>query len=100
MRYEKDLRIPKLKIFDALSKVLNVSVGYLMGLEDLDENLWGKDASDETYSKIAENIERHHGSKAKLNAAFDRLNEEGQKKAVERVEELTEIPKYQKPDEK
>lgn len=28
--------------------------------------------------------------------AFDQLNESGQAKAVERVEELTEIPKYQK----
>ena len=31
-----------------------------------------------------------------LLTAFDQLNEEGQTKAVERVEELTEIPKYQK----
>lgn len=31
-----------------------------------------------------------------LFSAFDRLNEDGQKKAIERVEELTEIPKYQK----
>lgn len=28
--------------------------------------------------------------------AFDKLNPEGQRKAVERVEELTEIPKYKK----
>lgn len=28
--------------------------------------------------------------------AFSQLNDEGQQKAVERVEELTEIPKYQK----
>lgn len=28
--------------------------------------------------------------------AFDQLNDEGQSKAVERVEELTEIPKYKK----
>lgn len=31
-----------------------------------------------------------------LISAFSQLNEEGQQKAVERVEELTEIPKYQK----
>ena len=31
-----------------------------------------------------------------LLTAFDQLNPEGQTKAVERVEELTEIPKYQK----
>ena len=32
----------------------------------------------------------------KLLNAFDQLNDEGQQKAVERVEELTEIPKYKK----
>ena len=38
-----------------------------------------------------------------LTPLLDKLNDEGQKKAVERVEELTEIPKYQlhhDPDEK
>lgn len=38
----------------------------------------------------------------KILSAFDQLNDAGQAKAVERVEELTEIPKYQKsppPDE-
>lgn len=30
--------------------------------------------------------------------AFDRLNTEGQKKAIGRVEELTEVPKYQRPE--
>lgn len=34
--------------------------------------------------------------RARLDSAFDCLNSEGQEKAVERVEELTEIPKYQK----
>lgn len=32
----------------------------------------------------------------RLRKAFDKLNVEGQVKAIERVEELTEIPKYQK----
>lgn len=30
-----------------------------------------------------------------IKQAFDSLNREGQKKAIERVQELTEIPKYQ-----
>ena len=33
-----------------------------------------------------------------LNDAFGKLNEEGQKIAIERIEELTEIPKYQYKD--
>lgn len=32
----------------------------------------------------------------KINASFDKLNDDGQQKAVERVEELAEIPRYQK----
>lgn len=35
----------------------------------------------------------------KIAGHFETLTEEGQQKAVERVEELTEIPKYQKKDE-
>ena len=31
----------------------------------------------------------------KMNTLLDKLNEEGQQKAIERVEELTEIPRYQ-----
>ena len=34
--------------------------------------------------------------KDKLDMAFNTLNQEGQQKAVERVEELAEIPKYQR----
>ena len=33
--------------------------------------------------------------KVKMDTAFNQLNEDGQQKAVERVEELTEIPRYQ-----
>lgn len=39
---------------------------------------------------------RDGGSFDRLVTLFDSLNDDGQQKAVERVEELTEIPKYQK----
>ena len=39
---------------------------------------------------------KESSDRGKLNAAFDQLNAAGQQKAVERVEELTEIPKYQR----
>lgn len=44
-------------------------------------------AANELNRQIEEN-------RSKINAAFDKLNTSGQEKAVERVEELTEIPKY------
>ena len=46
-----------------------------------------------------ENGLRFRGNSSRVDElidAFDSLNEEGQQKAVERVEELTEIPKYQR----
>lgn len=39
---------------------------------------------------------KESSDRGKLNAAFDQLNAAGQQKPVERVEELTEIPKYQR----
>jgi len=41
-------------------------------------------------------LDKGSRNKALLNEAFDKLNEKGQQKALERVEELTEIPRYQK----
>ena len=56
--------------------------------------LTGIDQSD--YSKI-ENGRRYYTFEQckRIAAALDKLNEEGQEKAAERVEELTEIPRYQ-----
>lgn len=36
------------------------------------------------------------GRESRLLATFNQLNDEGQRVAIERVEELTELPKYQK----
>ena len=52
--------------------------------------------------KTLDELEREHwedqllsGGLLVIKQAFDLLNREGQKKAIERVQELTEIPKYQ-----
>ena len=121
MRYEKDLRVPKIKILDDLSKVLNVSVGYLMGLEDLGADFWGKEADSDTYEKLARNIEKFHGEKKslveigeeevftddemlKINCAavssyMEKMNRAGQAVAVQTVKTLADMPEYQKKDE-
>lgn len=49
----------------------------------------------EQYQILLKQAEKHD-SKARIDAAFELLNNDGQKKAAERVEELTEIPKYQR----
>lgn len=56
----------------------------------------GSQFENKLYSRYFESI-GYSGSRAeqKIISAFSSLNEEGQQKALERVEELTEIPKYQ-----
>lgn len=49
----------------------------------------GKSENGVSFSEIEESV------KEKIMTALAKLNEEGQQKAVERVKELTEIPRYQ-----
>lgn len=42
--------------------------------------------------------DKEHDNQAKLNHAYNKLNQEGRLEAVKRIEELTEIPRYTKPD--
>lgn len=95
-QYEAGKREPKLEQLAKISYALGVPVGELLGLEDMGGGLWGHEADDSTVMKLAQNIKAHMAPKAKLNAAFDQLNNEGQGVAVQRVEELTEIPRYRK----
>lgn len=86
-RYESNLRDPNIETLRRISKALNAELYLLSG--DIEDNMdvWFKNQNSETLEE-------------KLALYFDKLNEEGQQKAIERVEELTEIPKYQrKPEE-
>lgn len=97
-QYETGKREPDLKTLLKISEYFHVSVDYLLGhvsepwfyldneriLRELN------DSGDETHQDTQDTI------KQRILSAFDQLNDEGQGKAVERVEELTEIPKYQK----
>lgn len=76
-RYEANERQPNIATIENMAKSLNMTLG---------EFLWSIDDS----STLA---------KQRLLTVFDQLNDEGQCKAVARVEELTEIPKYQKEKE-
>ena len=94
-QYETGKREPDLKTLLKISEHFHVSTDYLLGhvsepwfyldneriLREI--NSYGDEPPQETI-------------KQQLLAAFDQLNDEGQSKAVERVEELTEIPKYKK----
>ena len=74
-RYEANERQPNIAIIEDMAKSLDMTLA---------EFLW---TIDETNSVPVKQL---------LLAAFDKLNHSGQLKAVERVEELAEIPKYKK----
>nr|WP_243155113.1 helix-turn-helix transcriptional regulator [Peptostreptococcus canis] len=73
-RYENgDIGKMPYDVLEPLSKALNVSVGYLLGSTDI--------------KPLSKNEE-------KLLNNYNRLNNLGQKEAIKRVSELTEIDKY------
>lgn len=85
MRYEKGQRQPRLAQLQAIAAALGVPV------QDLISDWEAVDK--EEFKRV---FIYGEGIKDRIDAALDRLNDEGQEKAAERVEELTEIPKYQK----
>lgn len=96
-QWENDLRKPKSGTLKKIAYALDTNIwnlygdlapddfmnGYISGLDD-EQYLHGRDH----YSFSETELE--------LIDFFSKLNEEGQQKAVERVGELAEIPKYQK----
>lgn len=78
------------------AKALDTSVAYLLGWGIHDErfNPNGELCEQSTAFDIVQNV---FGAEAvKLMIAFSQLNEQGRNKAIETVNDLLEIPKYQK----
>ena len=94
-QYERGKRQPRLEQLRKIANALGVPVAQLMGW---DEDYEFRDAPETGHSGQLEAIKKWAAAKGKdkLNQAYESLNEQGQQKAVERVEELTEIPKYKK----
>lgn len=84
-QWENDLRNPKLDTLQRIASALGIPV------QDLISDWEAVDK--EEFKRV---FIYGEGIKDRIDAALDRLNDEGQEKAAERVEELTEIPKYQK----
>ena len=93
-QYERGKRQPRLEQLRKIANALGVPVAQLMGW---DEDYEFRDAPEGEPVNL-EAIKKWVTAKGKekLNRAYESLNQEGQQKAVERVEELTEIPKYKK----
>lgn len=114
-QYENDLRNPKFETLKKIAGALNMSP-----IELLDERTssfveYGRDLfvqalrksedaiknGDHEFELEGYKVDIQYDSEStnrrkELLEAFSQLNEEGQCKAVERVSELSEIPKYQK----
>ena len=102
-KYEKGIVPPNITTLEKIATALEVPISYFFPPIDPsdteDAKTFGryiKDGKVELPGLVdgdkMEEVERRE----ELNASFSKLNETGQKTAVERVEELTKIPEYQK----
>lgn len=98
-KYENGLRDINRTNIEKLSKLFKVDPIYILtGKSDTDwENIFEEDRQE------SEKQDREYwktilftGAISQVAPLLDQLNDEGQQKAIERVQELTEIPRYQK----
>lgn len=87
-KYELNIVEPSLEQLRKIALALGVTVSDL-----IDPEYWSTLPADQAATAFGN---QQLTAKNALDAAFDQLNDEGQQKAVERVEELTEIPRYRK----
>lgn len=91
-QYELEKRQPRLEQLRRIANVLGVDINWLMNGHTMEErDVAFKASADQRYRDAKEWLRQK-----KMDEAFQSLNEQGQQKAVERVEELAEIPKYKK----
>lgn len=91
-QYERGKREPRLEQFKRIASALDVDVNWLMNGQTLEER---DQAWKDKVARLYEEANSWKEGKDRINAAFDSLNTSGQQEAVKRVEELTEIPRYQ-----
>lgn len=92
-RYEGDKRQPSWKMLERIAKVLECTAHELF-FGHTEEQLHQEiRRAQEQYERELEQFYLPGNSRA-LVKAFSKLNAEGQRKAIERIEELTEIAKY------
>lgn len=84
-KYELNITAPPIKVIKQIALALDVDIYSLLYFDS---------ASDLLSDKINSALE--NGVPDSLVLAYQQLNSAGQQKAVERVEELTEIPKYKR----
>lgn len=103
-RYELGKLNPKFETLRRIANALQVPVAALMDQTSAKAYQSGFDTATDLhdyYDNLVNELWKEYGYtgsevEANLVSAFSKLNPEGQQKAVERVEELTEIPEYKK----
>lgn len=99
-KYELGRRFPDANTMDDLANVFEIPSLFLIAGEDdaakITEIL-SEQANASDVQRIADEMSEMGGYYRRTYLdAFNRLNDAGRKKAIERVEELAEIPKYQR----
>ena len=89
MRYEKGTRQPSINQRLLLADIFETSLLYFIDQNVYEEREIGAFSFDKT----------DNSNRGRLLKAFEILNDAGQQKALERVQELTEVPKYQRQPE-
>lgn len=126
-QWERDTRNPKIETLQRIADALDTPVEVLLGIGDsigpvgttgtafMEELAQGAiDAMNHSHTHYAHSLgiasfgkfklvdalpaKSLKSTQVRISAALDKLNEDGQQKAVERVEELTEIPRYRRQD--
>ena len=92
-KYESGRQNPKIETIKRIANALGVDVYELLGAAE--RELFVEGEASALFRGVGKDYSFSEPEK-KLVLSFNRLNQQGQQKAVERVEELAEIPKYKK----
>ena len=91
-QYELGKRQPRLKQLLRIAETLGVNA-FDLTKDDLNYPITFTVPINENFTTLLDGTVKT-SIRTKMDAALDKLNPDGQQKAVERVEELTEIPRY------
>lgn len=66
----------------AFAKALDTTPAYLMGWEQVDSRLSGKEASSEVYDKFKKSVLKFHGKQKELNSLYEELSPANQDRVL------------------
>lgn len=95
-QYELGIRNPKIETIEKIASALKISPFEIMGYSYWDEK-YNPDGKLAEEVKVIQQVEKEFGQDAFiLLQHYSKLNEKGQKKAINDLADMTEIKKYKK----